>query len=574
MAGVVTAISALSADVARLRANAASSGNEQTQRPQRRRDGRQGATTPSSSSSSSESSNDGGSSPSSHDSSNSDDSSESSEDVRDAHGHGRERHGRQGRRVSRRRNPSIKDLEIPTYVPSPTNAVSTWIDKVDLALQGAAESGRGSWSDRSLYFILGGKLMEEASRWYVNMNRQLPRRKQTWTYLKRALTRRYGETYADFAAGLRMAAGRNAVRERVFVAQFCRCLDKTTRQLVMQKGKPKTLERAVKVATKIDDPYTNVAQGMANIGQQWATSPTPYLVPMARSMGSTAAIPGVGSITNPEPGSLALFTNPRGVYNNYTGTYFKPEGRTWNGTYWDESKKSIARKKASATTTTQQSKEGKTPGEKTKARHARDDTSDDEAFGALRPKRLKAAVKTAGTQERPEYVQTSNGETTQDGFVDTGLALGSESDKMVEKLVMEMNADAVLRDTARAKISVTTARPAMAAVKYTCSETVNVRCDDQQLHNRDEVGTAGEGATCSAISMIGTVADLSGGESGRIDGGPSKQPLRNNRSMWRTSEYSDNAWVNMRCENSRNGAINFVKTNMVNAWWVTSEGYM
>ncbi|OWZ09839.1 LOW QUALITY PROTEIN: hypothetical protein PHMEG_00017392 [Phytophthora megakarya] len=329
-----------------------------------------------------------------------------------------------------RRDPSIKDLEIPAYVPSPINAVSTWIDKVDLALQGAAESGRGSWSDRSLYFILGGKLMEEASRWYVNMNRQLPRRKQTWTYLKRALTRRYGErldlsaaewrvnsqimmpdeTYADFAAGLHMGAGRNAVKERVFVAQFCRCLDNTTRQLVLQKGTPKTLERAVKAVTKIDDPVTNVAQGMANIGQQWATSPTSYLLPMARSMGNTAAIPGVGSITvpvdlqqammeNPEPGSLALFTNPREAYNNFTGIYFKPEGRTWNGTYWDETKKSIARKKASTTTTTQQSKEGKTPVVKTKVRHERDDTSDDEAFGALRPKqeRPTSLKPTAGT---------------------------------------------------------------------------------------------------------------------------------------------------------------------------------
>ncbi|OWZ03866.1 hypothetical protein PHMEG_00024327 [Phytophthora megakarya] len=107
------------------------------------------------------------------------------------------------------------------------------------------------------------------NRGEVNLNRRLEPRKQTWKYLKKALLRRYGErldksvaewrvnsrvmmhsrvmmsdeTYADFAAGLRQAAGRNHVSERVFLAQFYRCLDKTTRKLVLQRQKPKTLEK-------------------------------------------------------------------------------------------------------------------------------------------------------------------------------------------------------------------------------------------------------------------------------------------------------------------------------------------
>lgn len=67
-----------------------------------------------------------------------------------------------------------------------------------------------------------------------------------------------GETYADFAAGLRDAVGRNKVSERV-LAQFYRGLDKTTLKLVRQALKPIKLEIAVQKATKIDDPTDNVA---------------------------------------------------------------------------------------------------------------------------------------------------------------------------------------------------------------------------------------------------------------------------------------------------------------------------
>ncbi|ETP25492.1 hypothetical protein F441_01630 [Phytophthora nicotianae CJ01A1] len=87
-----------------------------------------------------------------------------------------------------------------------------------------------------------------------------------------------GETYADFAAGLREAADRNPVSERVLLAQFLRSLDKTTRQLVKQRPKPKTLEEAVDKATEIDDSMDNVAQGMQNTRQSFPTAQTSHVV--------------------------------------------------------------------------------------------------------------------------------------------------------------------------------------------------------------------------------------------------------------------------------------------------------
>ncbi|ETO58988.1 hypothetical protein F444_22634, partial [Phytophthora nicotianae P1976] len=222
----------------------------------------------------------------------------------------RERHERRNRNRKR----SVKDLELPTYTPSPKVSVSTWIDRVDLALKGAAESGRGKWSDHALYFILGNKLMDNAARWWVNMNRRLPKRDRTWTNLKKALLRRHGEmldksaaewrvnmrrmmpgkTYADFAAALRDVVGWSKVSERVLLAQFYRSLDRTTKKLVKQRPKPRTLEEAVDKANEIDDSMDNVALGMMNIGQPWATAPSPYLVPVDGTTGQTLVIPGIG----------------------------------------------------------------------------------------------------------------------------------------------------------------------------------------------------------------------------------------------------------------------------------------
>ncbi|KAE9008013.1 hypothetical protein PR001_g16814 [Phytophthora rubi] len=188
-------------------------------------------------------------------------SNDSSSSESSASSGGRRRRGARGKRPRRR---SVKDLELPTYTPSPATPVSTWIERVDLALRGAKESGRGNWSDRALYFILGNKLMDTAARWWVNMDRRMKDRKRTWTHRKKALRRRFGErldstmaalrvqnrpwmqgeTHADYAAALREVVGRNKVDEKIRLAQFYRCLDKTTRLLVRDKKRPKTLEEA------------------------------------------------------------------------------------------------------------------------------------------------------------------------------------------------------------------------------------------------------------------------------------------------------------------------------------------
>ncbi|KAE9098549.1 hypothetical protein PF010_g15520 [Phytophthora fragariae] len=298
--------------------------------------------------------------------------------------------GRRSQRVtgqhawSQRR--SIKDLELPTFTPSPKASVSTWISRVDLALRGARESGLGNWSDRDLYFILGPKLLENTARWWVNQDRQLRDDQRTWTGLKKALLRRYderldkstaewrvtmrrmmpGETYADYAAALREVVGCNRVKERTLLAQFYRNLDKTTRQLVKQSPTPRTLEEAVDKASETDDQMDNVAKGMENIGQSWATAPSPFLVPMAGTTGQTMVIPGVGNPDlagyvagegGPMAGSdsaWALFTNPRGVFNRWSGTWEPPTDRTWNGKYWALPKagsERVKRKKADTSST-------------------------------------------------------------------------------------------------------------------------------------------------------------------------------------------------------------------------------
>ncbi|KAE9356739.1 hypothetical protein PR003_g2153 [Phytophthora rubi] len=319
--------------------------------------------------------------------------SPSSDDDGDGGGVGRRRHRRHGRRGRQRecerrraqdgqrperlsRRKSVKDLELPTFTPSPKVSVSTWIDRVDLTLQGAVEPGRGRWSDKSLYFILGNKLMENAAKWWVDMDRRLPETKRTWTNLKKALLRRYGEklgksaaewrvsmrrmmpgeTHADFAAGLRDVVGQNKVSERVLLAQFYRCLDKTTKKLVKQSPKPRTLEEAVDKATEIDDPMDNVAQGMINIGQAWATAPSRYVIPMSGTTGETNVIHGISgplptemidgasseAMLRSEVEHVALFTNPQGVYKAYSGTWDPPAGHAWNGKYWYEPRKTKA----------------------------------------------------------------------------------------------------------------------------------------------------------------------------------------------------------------------------------------
>ncbi|KAE8959894.1 hypothetical protein PF011_g30282 [Phytophthora fragariae] len=159
-----------------------------------------------------------------------------------------------------------------------------------------------------------------------------------------------GETFADFASGLRDAAGQNRVREETLLGQFYRGLEKTTRQLVKLAPTPTTLGEAVDKATKIDDSSYNVARGMRNIGQPWATSTTQTAIQMDGTTGAMRVIPGIGSMPADMIGDLtvggnevgeehAYFTNPQGVFDKNSNVWVAPSGRTWNGKFWRLNKK-------------------------------------------------------------------------------------------------------------------------------------------------------------------------------------------------------------------------------------------
>ncbi|KAE8970623.1 hypothetical protein PF002_g28126 [Phytophthora fragariae] len=295
------------------------------------------------------------------DSSDDDDSSDSSSDGNSDSDDGGRRRGRRqpvtrpgDDDFHRNRRRTIRDLDLPTFLPTPQTSVTTWIARVDLALEGARLSGRGDWTNQELYYILGNKLQDSAARWWVQLDRKLRDNERTWTKLKSALLQRYGErpdkamaewrvgqrrmmpgeTYADFAAALRDLCGNNMIRERVLLAEFYRSLDRTTRLLVKQRPKPETPEEAVNKATEINDPIDNVVQGMENIGQAFVTAPDTYVVPANGTTGHMALIPGVGSTNVAEEEKLACFTNSRGFYNKYLGLWEAPKRRVWNGHMW------------------------------------------------------------------------------------------------------------------------------------------------------------------------------------------------------------------------------------------------
>lgn len=215
--------------------------------------------------------------------------------------------------------------------------------------------------------------------WHVLMDQRLHNRDRTWSNLKRALLRRYGErldraaaerrvnnrvrgrgeSYADFAAGLRKAAGRNHVSERVLLAQFYRCLDLTVRALIKMRPEPKTLEDAVDKALDVDDRDENVALGLAEIGHPWPQEHGPQMMHTTEDGEDTIVVPGVGSTSllqgrtanggargDVDGDSVALFTNPRGVYIETTDMWEAPRGRVWNGQAWVTPVRRVARKAA------------------------------------------------------------------------------------------------------------------------------------------------------------------------------------------------------------------------------------
>lgn len=278
--------------------------------------------------------------------------------------------------------------------------------------------------------------MESAARWWVNMDRRLHHRDRTWTKLKVALLRRYGprvdksaaearvnarfrlknEPYADFAAGLREAADRNEVSERVFLAQFYRCLDRTVRQLVKQPPVPVTLEEAVEKAVEIDDPMDYL------IGTQHVNQSSHSLQPSGDGS-RMVIIPGVGTLAIPTDGTEnvtedaktttntssapAICTNQQGVYNWPAGVYEFPPGQKWNGRFWatpgNPGKKKAEKKKA----TLKVKSEG-TPKMKKTSKRATTESSSEDDTKEPSVKRHKAAnsskmaaTKLISSEERP-----------------------------------------------------------------------------------------------------------------------------------------------------------------------------
>ncbi|GMF38966.1 unnamed protein product [Phytophthora fragariaefolia] len=197
---------------------------------------------------------------------------------------------------------------------------------------------------------------------------------RTWTRLKQALVRRYGErldlaqtecqgmqrimqpgeTFADFASGLRGAAGQNKVREETLPGQLYRGLEKPTRQPVKLAPTPMTLGEAVEKTSKIDDSNYDVALDMMHIGQRWTMAEPQTAAQMHGTVGAMQVIPGIGSTPVEATDATALtvgtmtadhahFTNLQGLFDKNTNVWVVPGGRTWNGRYSKLSRKEKVR---------------------------------------------------------------------------------------------------------------------------------------------------------------------------------------------------------------------------------------
>ncbi|KAG3137652.1 hypothetical protein PI126_g17292 [Phytophthora idaei] len=129
------------------------------------------------------------------------------------------------------------------------------------------------------------------------------------------------------------------------------------------------------MAAEIDDRMGNVAQGMVNIGQLWATAPS------RRDTHARNGADRSGSDVQP----VALFTNPPGVDNTFSGTWNAIPGYVWNGKYWYEPRGAEG-KRTSASTASTGLQHGKQPAAQQKRK--REDSSDDEAAGKPKPRKL------------------------------------------------------------------------------------------------------------------------------------------------------------------------------------------
>jgi len=370
----------------------------------------------------------------------SDDSDEEDEPGGSRHTSGG-RHDRDGQRV-RRPTPGeldrrMKDLEISSYVPSPSMAVSTWIDMVNMRLQGAESSQRGGWTDKDLYFILGNKLKESAAEWHVELHRQLERRghehRMTWTYLKKQLLLRFGERlnraqaegrvrerfkfdaegYMTYASQLRRLVGRNHVREQTLLDQFYKQLSPGVLESVKRKRPlPKTVEGAARRASRYD-PYEGerVAAAMRRLGQRWSETPPAYRT--NRGEDSIPLIPGVsarqaeairqrvdeiadGSETV-EGEKLPVITNQGGVFNPITALWEVPPNFEYSGGAWAPRKRSQhqSRKRSNSSARSDEGKRRREEGDRRSVKRAK-------------------VSKAAGKQEREE-ASSSDMEDSEEG---------------------------------------------------------------------------------------------------------------------------------------------------------------
>ncbi|GMF48303.1 unnamed protein product [Phytophthora fragariaefolia] len=154
----------------------------------------------------------------------------------------------------------------------------------------------------------------------------------------------------------------------------------------------------------------NVAQGMSNIGQPWATAPSRHVVPMEGTMGPTTIIPGISSAiptnrtdggvaTRSEVEHVAMFTNPQGIYNKFSGKWDKPPGHRWNGKYWYEPMQ-VGRKRMATRDAHELKHAGSRPPAKRERRVVAESSDSENELKLQRKKKCKVAVKQLTTQEK------------------------------------------------------------------------------------------------------------------------------------------------------------------------------
>ncbi|ETL24394.1 hypothetical protein L916_21591 [Phytophthora nicotianae] len=243
-----------------------------------------------------------------------------------------------------RRKTIIKDLELATFKPSPTVSESTLIAKVDSALEGTRVSDQGEWTDEELYYILSNKLQDtpqgSGSRWTKNCPganvdnvedgltttiRERPDKSAAeWRVSRRRMMP--GETYVDFAAGLRDLTGQNQVSERILLAQFYRSLDKN--DTATGEATTETTE-ARRSRGQGDRDRRSHRQCRTRNAQHWTglVNGPKHISDVGSGVGAMEE--GNGMVRT-DGEDLAYFTNPQGVWNKYTGTweYLKDERRT------------------------------------------------------------------------------------------------------------------------------------------------------------------------------------------------------------------------------------------------------